>query len=306
MKMRAFRTVAAQDDAASRLDDDLVGRLYREAKAERWAVTRDDFARALAASLARTDAAMLTPREIERHLSSLHLEDLALACACAAGIEAAWDYFVAEHRPVLYRSADALDPGGGAREIADALYGDLYGTREREGERRSLFRYFHGRSSLATWLRAVLAQRYVDALRSRRRLEPLPEEDSDTALRGHPLDDPDRVKYVALMHRALGAAVARLPARDRMRLGLYYGQQLTLADAGRVLGEHAATVSRQLARSRRFIRQTVETLLREARLTADEIERCYACATEDSGAMDLEELLRSEGDRKIVRPDRSK
>ena len=104
---------------------------------------------------------------LERYLKSLHLEDLALACACADGDEAAWEHFVREYRPSLYRAADALDPSGRARELADSLYADLYGTTERAGERRSLFRYFHGRSSLPTWLRAVLAQRHVDAIRAR-------------------------------------------------------------------------------------------------------------------------------------------
>ena len=83
-----------------------------------------------------------------------------------------------EYRPVLYRSADAIDPGGGARELADSIYADLFGLQERDGERRSLFRYFHGRSSLATWLRAVLAQRYVDRVRSSRRLTPLDDEEA--------------------------------------------------------------------------------------------------------------------------------
>jgi DNA-directed RNA polymerase specialized sigma24 family protein len=41
------------------------------------------------------------------------------------------------------------------------LYADLYS--------KSLFRYFQGRSSLATWLRAVLSQRYVDRIRANRR-----------------------------------------------------------------------------------------------------------------------------------------
>ena len=84
-----------------------------------------------------------------------------------------------EYRPVLYRSADAIDPGGGARELADSIYADLFGLQERDGERRSLFRYFHGRSSLATWLRAVLAQRQVDRVRATRRLTPLEDEEDD-------------------------------------------------------------------------------------------------------------------------------
>src|SRR4029077_14128850 len=102
---------------------------------------------------------------------------LELARQCAAGDERAWERLVREYRPLLYRSADALDPSGGARDLADALYADLYGMKETDGERRSLFRYFQGRSSLATWLRAVLAQRYVDRLRAQRRFQPLPDEE---------------------------------------------------------------------------------------------------------------------------------
>ena len=70
-------------------------------------------------------------------LSSLHLEDLALACACALGDAAAWDHFVLEMRPGLYRAADALDPTGAARELADSLYADLYGVDQR-GRRASV------------------------------------------------------------------------------------------------------------------------------------------------------------------------
>src|SRR5262249_3698576 len=154
------------------------------------------FTEALNASLGRAFAATApSRREIERYLASLHLEDLALACACAAGFESAWDHFVSEHRPLLYRSADALDPGGGAREIADSLYADLYGLQEQKGERRSLFRYFHGRSSLSTWLRSVLAQRFIDMLRSWRRLEPLPDEESAATPQTRPSTDPDRSRY---------------------------------------------------------------------------------------------------------------
>ena len=35
-----------------------------------------------------------------------------------------------EYRPILYRAADALDPSGGARDLADSLYADLYGLRK--------------------------------------------------------------------------------------------------------------------------------------------------------------------------------
>ena len=60
--------------------------------------------------------------------------------------------------------------------LADSRYADLYGVEQRDGERQSLFRFFHGRSSLATWLRAVLAQRHVDRVRVEQRTEPPLEE----------------------------------------------------------------------------------------------------------------------------------
>src|SRR4029079_9793843 len=194
------------------------------------------------------------------YLNGLHLRDLALACACAAGEDRAWDHFIREHRPILYRAADALVPGGGARELADSLYADLYGIRERDGERQSLFRYFHGRSSLATWLRAVLAQRYVDAIRAGRRLDPLPDDDSTdvsmSALNVTP--DPERNRYLALVERALTIAISMLTRKDRLRLTCYYTQELTLAQTGRILREHEATVSRQLAKTRQTLRREVE------------------------------------------------
>jgi RNA polymerase sigma-70 factor (ECF subfamily) len=272
-----------------RLDTDLVSRLYDRARAARWSVPAPRFAAALEASVDRAFCgAAGSPRDIERYLAALHLEDLALACACADGNDAAWEHFVLQHRPVLYRSADALDASGAAREVADTLYGELFGLRERHGERQSLFRYFHGRSSLATWLRAILSQRYVDRIRSQRRLEPLTDEDDERVMAIAPAADPDRARYLGLLRAAITAAIARLADRDRLRLALYYAQQLTLAQAGRVLKEHEATVSRQLARTRAAIRRDVEEYLRATeRLSEAEIAQCFESVMEDAGPLDL-------------------
>ena len=206
-----------------------------------------------------------------------------------------------EYRPVLYRAADALDRGGGAREIADSLYAELYGIKDRPGDRRSLFHYFQGRSSLATWLRAVLAQRYVDRLRAQRRFEPLPDEErdaesvvrtADIAADGGEPPDPARARYLGLVRQALGCAVGRLAARDRLRLAIYYVQELTLAETGRVLKEHEATVSRQLARTRRAIRTAVEQQLRdEAGLNDDQVAACFEWMAGDPGSLDLKKVI---------------
>jgi RNA polymerase sigma-70 factor len=231
--------------------------------------------------------------EVDRYFDSLHLEDLALACACALGHEPAWDHFVAEFRPALYRSADAIDPSGGAREAADALYGELFGVKEAGGERQSLFRYFHGRSSLATWLRSLVSQRYVDRIRSTRRLDPLPEDASPAALPApQAAVDPDRPRFAAAMRAALSAALAALTPRDRLRLACYYAEGLTLAQIGKLTREHEATVSRQLARTRRDIREAVERRLREEHRFSDrEISECFASVVDDAGALNLEHML---------------
>ena len=234
-------------------------------------------------------------------MESPHAADLELAARCAAGDPAAWERFVLEYRPVLYRAADALDRGGGAREIADSLYAELYGIKERLGDRRSLFHYFQGRSSLATWLRAVLAQRYVDRLRAQRRFEPLPDEEVETSSVARAGDvaadrdeppDPDRARFLTLVRQALGCAIGRLAARDRLRLASYYVQELTLAETGRVLKEHEATVSRQLARTRRAIRSAVERQLRdEAGLNDDQVAACFEWVAGDPGSLDLKKVI---------------
>jgi RNA polymerase sigma-70 factor (ECF subfamily) len=282
----------------------LAEELYRAAHADRWEIPVERFAAALQVSADRS-----APADAGRYLRGLHLQDLALACACADGDERAWEHFVREHRPLLYRAADALDPSGGARETADSIYAELYGlprasatTGESRGQ--SLFRYYHGRSSLKTWLRAVLAQRHVDGIRAVRRLDPLPEEDHPDTLSAsaEAMPDPDRVRYRALMQRAFKVALSRLRDRDRLRLACYYSQELTLAETGRILKEHEATVSRQLAKTRQALRREVERYLRdEGRLDATQIEQCFAYVLEDPGPMDLGGMLRknSASDRSI-------
>jgi RNA polymerase sigma-70 factor (ECF subfamily) len=283
------------------IPDDLAERLYTEAQADRWAVPPTVFREALQASADRAvgRSATLLVKDVERYLRGLHLTDLALACACAAGHAAAWDHFVREYRPILYRSADAIDPGGGARELADSLYADLYGIDQREGGCASLFRYFHGRSTLATWLRAVLAQRHVDRLRAGRRLDPLTAEDEPAVNPNNP--DPERTRYLALMQRAMTLAIAALATRDRLRLDCYYAQHMTLAQIGRLVGEHEATVSRQLARTRRAIRQYTESFLAAEGLSGEHITRCFESVLEDAGSIDLGRML----DRKESASNRS-
>jgi RNA polymerase sigma-70 factor len=260
----------------------LIETLYAEAKCEQWDLSRDTFAEALRRSAEKRfghlaagnrDSSAGSPvgaLDVGAYLKSLHLEDLALACACGAGIEAAWEFFIAEFRSDLRSGARAIlrVSGSGddarAEELADSLYAELYGIRSTAGgKRKSLFDYFHGRSKLSTWLRAVLAQRHVDLLRAGGKtvsLDAEEENDAPRALAGRADDsptDPKRENYLARLDRAITNAVADLAPRERMILACYYLDQLTLAEIGRTLGEHESTVSRQLDRSRRALRESV-------------------------------------------------
>jgi RNA polymerase sigma-70 factor, ECF subfamily len=286
------------------LDPTTVERCYRDAHADRWAVPRPAFAAMLAASVQRAfPEGTPSKRQVDAYLGGLHLEDLALACACAEGHDGAWDHFVLQYRPVLYRAADATGDSARGREVADSLYAELFGLRLRDGERHSHFRYFHGRSSLATWLRAVLAQRLIDAGRRSARLSPLPDDESNAVAAGGPAPrTAAALRYVEILQRVIATVVAALAPRDRLRLRCYYAQDLTLAQIGQLVGEHEATVSRNLARTRREVRQHVEAALREREgMSAAEINECFEAATEDPGPLDLAELLGADADSGVGR-----
>lgn len=299
------------------MDRDRLQRHYDRARGDRWKLPLEVFLNALERSAEKAFAGR-SPGEsdLDRYYASLHLEDLALACACAMGREDAWDHFVREFRPAMYRSADAIDPGGAAREIAQALYAELFGLKEKDGIRQSVFRYFHGRSSLATWLRSLIAQRYIDRHRETRRLEPIPEESGAAPLRAPAAPiDPDRARYLTIMKATLGAAIAALTPRDRLRLACYYAQEMTLAQIAVLTREHEATVSRQLAKTRRAIREDVERrLTAEHGFTRGEIDECFTSIVNDSGNLDLSHWLDTGGspaeasakaERKKAEPDRS-
>jgi len=256
----------------------LVTKLHETALCAHWGAPTEAFAECLRRSAEkRFEGARPDPGEVEVYLRSLHLEDLALACACSEGLETAWDFFIAHFRQDLRNAAAAMLRGSGraddarAAELADSLYAELYGVRSgADGRRKSLFEYFHGRSKLSTWLRALLAQKQIDVFRTSGRTVSLeggteggaPRELAGRAESAQP--DPDRERYLGRVDRALSAGLANLKSRERMMLACYYVDRLTLAEIGRLLREHESTVSRQLERLRHALRESVtQTLQRE-------------------------------------------
>lgn len=268
------------------------GRLYAESGAARWQVPPAAFEAALARSVARRFPETPSPAALDAYLASLHLADLALASACMEGRDDAWEHFILELRPSLYQAARTI-AGDEGRELADSLYAELFGLPGADGERRSLLAYYHGRSRLVTWLRSVLVQRHIDRLRATRRLTPIDDErDGESRLTEsrQPETDPERDALVAHAQAAVDAAIDALDAKDCLRLRLYYGQDMTLAAIGRVLGEHEATVSRKLEKARRALRAEVERGLAARGLAAAAIARAFELAA-DAPDLQLDRLL---------------
>lgn len=276
-----------------------------EAVCARWGLSTESFGDSLRRSAQkRFGNEQPAAGEVEAYLRSLHPDDLALACACSEGIEAAWEFFIAHFREDLRGAARAIVRTSGssddarADDLADSLYAELYGIRSgADGQRKSLFEYFHGRSKLSTWLRAVLAQRHVDSVRTNGRTVSLEDDEEatprDLAKRhdaGSP--DPHRAKYLARIDAALSAALAGLGSRERMILACYYADQMRLAEIGKLLGEHESTVSRRLDRIRTALREGVTAALQrevpsrggspaEPPLDAAQVELAFEYATED-------------------------
>jgi RNA polymerase sigma factor (sigma-70 family) len=287
---------------------------------EQWGVSRERFTEELArCAAARFRGKRPSVEELNAYADALRLDDLGLACACADGVAEAWERFVETYRgylracagAMLKRSASAPE----AEELADSLFGELYGlSAEKRG---SLLRYFHGRSSLKTWLRAVLAQRHVDRIRAGRKFEELEDEDGrgnaklPAAARELQVADPHRAKYLLKFTNALQAALANLGARDVELLRMYYAEQKKLAEIGRGLGEHESSVSRHLEKVRQDVRRAVEGILRggsealngdgsSGGMSEAEIALCFEYGAEDA-PIDLDKLLSPSAAREVER-----
>ncbi len=296
------------------IDPALVARLHARAKASRWGVAAERFREVLARAASKRFAspnpgADPSATALAEFLEHLHLEDLAPAIGCADGDDGAWETFVARYRTELTRAAAAIAGPMQGRDLADALFAELFGVDARGAHRRPLFDYFHGRSRLSTWLHALLSQRHVDVIRAARRTSSLDELEHPEAMLRVAAEppDPDRDRLVSALQQAFDAALGELDANDRLRLACYHVDQMTLAEIARLFREHEATASRKLQRIRQRLRQRIDQQLARAHgLKPEQVRQCYEYALEDGGlpltglklvARKLEEKLEDTADQ---------
>ena len=230
---------------------------YERSKAAQFGLEIHQFAAILEEIAQKTLAASASESQRREFCDRLHVEDLALARACAAGNERAWEVFMLRFREKLYDVAAFISKeSSSARELADSVYADLYGTRTRDGARVSKLNFYTGRGSLEGWLRTVLAQEFVNTYRRQRRLVSLEEEEEEGAqFAAAPQDFPPFAD--ARLERAVHDELRALEPGDRFILASYCLDQRTLAEIGSALRVHESTVSRKVEKLTRQLRKQI-------------------------------------------------
>src|SRR5205807_1095685 len=156
--------------------DELLPDLHAKASCDQVELTAQSFSEILL-EVGSKYSASAPAAELRTFFLSLRVDELALARACAGGNNSAWEIFLTRFREKLYLAALRIArEDSAARDLADSLYADLYGTGTRDGQRVSKLASYTGRGSLEGWLRTVLAQEYVNRYRRTKRLVSLEEE----------------------------------------------------------------------------------------------------------------------------------
>jgi RNA polymerase sigma-70 factor (ECF subfamily) len=236
--------------------------LYARSGAAAYGISAEQFASILEA-IQRKYAPSASTDERADFCAALRLEELALARACAAGDERAWEDFINRYRQKLHGMALHITRDGvHAAELADSLFADLYGVGGRNGARNSKLIFYTGRGSLEGWLRTVMAQEFVNRYRKQKRAVSLEEQTEEGAQFVAKEPEP-ACTFDQRLETATDQALAELSSEDRYTLASYYLDGRTLAEIARALGLHESSVSRRLDRLSTGLRKRILAGLRE-------------------------------------------
>ena len=278
------------DDAVSAVARRFAARHYQNSGAEQFGINEDGFAQILYGVALHNNC---TPEAAEGFLTSLRLEELVLARACAAGNDRAWEVFLTRFRATLYESAyKVARVESAARELADSLYAELYGVSEKGQERASKLLYYQGRGSLQGWLRTVIAQEYVNRYRRTKR-----ETSLDAAVdEGQQFEarESDVAVVDVRVEAAATAELAALESEERFLLAAYYLDRRTLAEIAKLQRVHESTISRKLERVTAGLRKRIRKRMMQAGMSPRQADE----AMQDVDVRDLRvnvgETLRQE------------
>ena len=253
-------------------EEDVTESLYQRSGAAAYGMNAGQFA-AILEEIQRKYQPGASSEQANEFCANLRLEELALARACAAGHERAWQDFISRYRQKLHSMALHITRDSAhASELADSLFADLYGLNMRSDHRepgadgvavrRSKLIFYTGRGSLEGWLRTVMAQEFINRYRKQKRTVSLDEQTEDgvqfAAAAPAPECTPDR-----RLESATDQALAELSSEDRFVLASYYLDGRTLAEIARTLGLHESSISRRLDRVSDGLRKRILAGLRE-------------------------------------------
>jgi RNA polymerase sigma-70 factor, ECF subfamily len=237
---------------------ELVAGLHAKAGCEKFDLSCESFAAILCGVARKYLPSEASESEARAFLLTLRVDELALARACAAGHNSAWEIFLTRYREKLFHSALRIArEESAARDLADNLYGELYGTTTREGARISKLESFTGRGSLEGWLRTVLAQEFVNRYRRTKRLVSLDEEIEEGAQFAAPEPEPASSVDPRRLESLTDAALAGLSSEDRLVLAAYYIDGRPLTEVARMLGVHESTISRKVHKLAKSLRKKI-------------------------------------------------
>ncbi len=201
--------------------------------------------------------------------STLHHEDLFLACACALGVPRALDTFEAKVLPRIDPVVRRYDPDPGFIDEVRGL------VRERLFMPPARIAEYGGAGPLVSWLRAVAARVALNHLRPERRRAQVELDDLD--LLPHAAPDPELAilqgRHRATFRAAFEQALQTLPVRDRTALKLNALEGVSLEKIGAMYGCDKSTVSRWLTRAHEaLLERTRENLRASLSLGSSEVE----------------------------------
>jgi RNA polymerase sigma-70 factor, ECF subfamily len=272
---------------------ELLSELHGNSHGEKVGISSEAFAVILSDVAAKYLPGDAGHQQARAFLLTLRVEELALARACAAGNDAAWDTFLARYREKLYQAALRIArEDSAAHDLADTLYAELYGTTSRGGERVSKLSSFTGRGSLEGWLRTVLAQEFVNRYRRTKRLVSLDEESDEGSQFAAPERDPS-LTVDARLELATASALSALSAEERTILAAYYLDGRTLAEIARMLGVHESTISRKVDKLAKSLRKRILAEMTQRGMTRRQAEEAFEVDVRDL-QMDIRRALTQE------------
>lgn len=274
----------------------LLDELWRECGAGQWGLGREEFDQivllaGIGQNFGKNPGIKATGEQQALFFKGVKLADLVLAKACAGGNERAWEHFMALYSQPLTRAAIAISKSETVgKDLAGAFYAELYGLTTREGRRKCPLDSYLGRGSLLGWLRTTLAQRFVDHYRRTYREESLEENTPDTPVSDSTAQPEDAM--LATLSEAVQGTLRNQDAEERFLLAAYYMDGQTLAEIGKLLHVHEATVSRKLRRATDAVRKRLLRNLQKGGMSRRAAEEALGTDPRDLDLkMDLKKLL---------------